>query len=59
MKGDNKMDKRKVLYELSERTADPFESSYCLRLMDSIENDTHMGKIIIQLLEYAENGNFK
>lgn len=53
------MDKRKVLYELGERTADPFEAQYCLKLIDSIENDTRMGKIIMQLLEYAENGNFK
>ena len=53
------MDKRKVLHELGERTADPFESQYCMKLIDNIEDNTRMGKILIQLLEYAENGYFK
>lgn len=50
----------KVLYELSERTADPFESQQCMKLIESIENKkSRMGKIIIQLLESAENGDYK
>ena len=53
------MDKVKVLFELGERTADPFESAHCMKLIDAIEHDTRMGKIIISLLKYAENGNFK
>lgn len=53
------MDKRKVIYELGERTTDPLESAYCMKLIEAIEDDNRMGKIIIQLLEYAENGNFK
>ena len=53
------MNKRKVLCELSERTADPFESKYCMKLIDSIEDNDRMGKILIQLLELAEKGHFK
>ncbi len=53
------MDKRKVIYELGERTADPFESPYCMKLIESIENNNRMGKIITQLLESAEKGQFK
>lgn len=53
------MNKRKVLYELGVRTADPFESEYCMTLIKSIENNTRMGKIIIQLLELSESGEFK
>jgi len=53
------MDKRKVLCELDKWTADPFKSQLSMKLIDLIENESPMGKILIQLLEYAENGNFK
>jgi len=54
------MERKKVLYELGERTADPLESQQCMRLIDSIEDPkSRMGKIIMQLLIQAENGNFK
>ncbi len=53
------MNKKKVLYELGECTANPFESQLSMKLIDSIENESPMGKIIIRLLEYAESGVFK
>lgn len=54
------MDKRKLLYELGERTANPLEAEQCKTLIKSIENEkSHMGKIIIELLEDAEEGAFK
>ena len=53
------MDKQKVLYELRERAADPFESIYCMKLEEAIEDNTILGKLLIQLLEGAENGQFR
>lgn len=54
------MDKRKLLYELSERTADPIQSQQCMRLIESIEDErSRMGKTIMELLTAAENGDFK
>lgn len=53
------VDKRKVLHELGEWTADPLESKLSMNLIDSIDNNSPMGRMIIKLLEFAENGNFK
>jgi len=53
------MDKKKILYELGEWTADPFKSQLSMKLIDSIENESPMGKIILELIKFAENGNFK
>jgi len=30
-----------------------------MKLIDSIENESPMGKIILKLIKFAENGNFK
>ncbi len=53
------VDKRKVLYELGEWTDNPLESQLAMKLIDSIDNNSPMGKMVIKLLEFAENGNFK
>ena len=53
------MDKIKVLCELGEWTSDPFKSQLSMKLIDFIENESPMGKIILELIKFAENGNFK
>ena len=53
------MDKRRVLYELSEWTVDPFDSEICMKLINDIEDETPFGRILISLLKFAENGNFR
>ncbi len=53
------MDKRRVLYELGEWTADPFDSKICMKLIHYIEDETPIGRILIRLLKFAENGNFR
>ena len=53
------MNKSKVLSELGEWTADPLDSKLAMHLIDSIQENKPMGRIVMRLLEFAENGNFK
>lgn len=53
------MDKQKVLNELGERTADPMSAEACKAVIGWIDNNRPMGKLILDLLAFAENGNFK
>lgn len=53
------MDKRKVLYKLGEWSADPIDSKMCMKIIDFIEDERPFDRIIMRLLRYAENGNFK
>ena len=54
------MQVNKLLTELGNRTADPFESKICMDLIHAIEDSkSRLGKIIIQLITDAEKGKFK
>jgi len=53
------MDRKKVLYELGEWSADPIDASMCMKIINLIENERPFGRIILRLLRFAENGNFK
>ena len=52
------MDKRKVIFWLGEEAADPFQHDACMLLIDRIEKESPLGKIIIELLELSEKGKF-
>lgn len=53
------MDEEKVVSELREMMADPLLRASAKVIADRIEDGTRTGKIIISLLEVAENGGFK
>jgi len=55
----NMVDRKKVLHELGEWSADPIDAPMCMKIINLIENERPFGRIIMRLLRFAENGNFK
>lgn len=53
------VDKKKVIWELRERMADPFQKEICEHLEDRINQESPLGKLFIDMLRMAENGEFK
>lgn len=53
------MDTKKVIQYLGDLTADPFSSEISMAIIDRIENNKPMGRLIVRLIEHAEAGRFK
>lgn len=53
------MDKEKILFELREYSADPLLIGLVMQFHNKIEEETALGKFLIELLTKAENGEFK
>jgi len=53
------MNLQTVVFELREMMADPLLRESAKAIADRIEDGTPTGKIIISLLEVAENGGFR
>ena len=53
------MNINKVAMELRESMADPMQRRVAKATIDWVEDRSPVGKVIIDLLEKAENGDFK
>lgn len=53
------MNTNKVIHELLVIMEDPFQNDIAHATIDRIENHSPIGKLLIHLLEKAENGDFK